>query len=55
MTSLRRDPDLIRHHGQVWRVLTSVLVQDGGRGGTTFNLVTLAVVGIFASEVWGRG
>ena len=53
LTSLRRDPDLIRHNGQVWRVLTSVLVQDGGLPGTVFNLVILAVVGLFAAEVWG--
>jgi hypothetical protein len=53
LTSLRRDPALIRHHGQVWRVLTSVLVQDGGLPGTVFNLVILAVVGLFAAEVWG--
>ena len=53
LTSLRRDPELVRHHGQVWRVLTSVLVQDGGWPGTIFNLIVLAVVAVFAAQVWG--
>lgn len=53
LTSLRRDPNLIRHQGQIWRVLTSVVVQDGGVPGTVFNLVILAVVAGFAVAVWG--
>jgi hypothetical protein len=55
LTALRRDPNLIRHHGQVWRVLTSLVVQDGGLVGTVFNLVILAVVVAVAVPVWGPG
>ena len=39
--------------GQVWRLLTSLVVQDGGLGGSVFNLVSLAVVGVVAERVWG--
>lgn len=52
-SALRREPDLIRHHGQWWRVLTSVVVQDGGVFGTTFNLVVLAVIATVAVQAWG--
>jgi rhomboid protease GluP len=38
--------------GQVWRLLTSLVVQDGGVAGTVGNLVALAVVGTFAEQVW---
>nr|WP_279218443.1 rhomboid family intramembrane serine protease [Rhodococcus erythropolis] len=48
----RRDPALIRD-GQWWRILTSVLVQDGGVAGTVTNLVTLAVVAPPAFRLWG--
>lgn len=50
--ALRRDPDAIGS-GQVWRLLTSVVVQDGGVGGTVFNLVILALVAVVAGRVWG--
>lgn len=53
LTSLRRDPELIRHHGQVWRILTSVVVQDGGIPGTVWNLAILAVTVVVAVQVWG--
>jgi membrane associated rhomboid family serine protease len=53
LTSLRRDPELIRHHGQYWRILTSVAVQDGGVPGTVWNLAILAVVVVVAVQVWG--
>jgi membrane associated rhomboid family serine protease len=53
LTALRRDPELIRHHHQYWRVLTSVLVQDGGVAGTIFNLAVLAVVATVAVQIWG--
>jgi rhomboid protease GluP len=39
--------------GQVWRLLTSLVVQDGGLAGSIFNLVCLAVVGAVAERVWG--
>ncbi|TSE01928.1 rhomboid family intramembrane serine protease [Skermania sp. ID1734] len=53
LTDLRRDPPLINVDGQWWRVITSVLVQDGGFWGTLFNLVTLAIVGTAAVAIWG--
>jgi membrane associated rhomboid family serine protease len=53
LRGLRRDPDLIRQHGQIWRVLTSVVVQDGGGSAIGFNLVALAVVAVLAADVWG--
>jgi membrane associated rhomboid family serine protease len=39
--------------GQVWRLVTSLVVQDGGWAGTLFNLAELAVVGAVAERVWG--
>ena len=39
--------------GQVWRLVTSLVVQDGGLAGAVFNLVSLAVVGVVAERVWG--
>jgi hypothetical protein len=53
LTALRRDPDLIRHHAQYWRLLTSVVVQDGGLPGTIWNLAILAVTVAVAVQVWG--
>ncbi|GEL22076.1 hypothetical protein PSU4_10300 [Pseudonocardia sulfidoxydans NBRC 16205] len=50
--ALSRRPDLIRD-GQVWRLLTSVTVQDGGLSGTVSNLVWLAVLAPLAVHVWG--
>jgi rhomboid protease GluP len=55
-------PTLLQHlernwtlidEGQVWRLLTSLVVQDGGPGGATFNLVALAMIGFAAERVWG--
>jgi len=39
--------------GQIWRLLTSLVVQDGGLVGAIFNLVALAVIGVAAEQVWG--
>jgi hypothetical protein len=52
LRGLRRDPELIRRHGQYWRLLTSVAVQDGGVSGTVINLIALAIVLIFAGRLW---
>ncbi|MCX5386963.1 rhomboid family intramembrane serine protease [Streptomyces sp. NBC_00083] len=50
---LHRDSDQIIDHGQWWRVYTSFMVQDGGVGGTAFNLFILALFGFAAERVWG--
>ena len=52
LTHLERDPALVRD-GQWWRILTGLVVQDGGGGGTVFNLAVLAVVAVLAGQVWG--
>jgi membrane associated rhomboid family serine protease len=39
--------------GQLWRLGTSLVVQDGGWSGAVFNLAMLAVVGSTAEQVWG--
>lgn len=43
-------------HGDWWRSLTSLVVQDGGVAGTVFNLVGLLAVGTVAEQalVWWR-
>lgn len=51
--ALHRDPELIAQHGQWWRLVTAVAVQDGGLYGAVFNLVELAVVAWFAERTWG--
>jgi membrane associated rhomboid family serine protease len=40
--------------GEVWRLTTSLVVQDGGTAGAVGNLVALAVVGAVAEQVWDR-
>lgn len=40
--------------GQVWRLVTALVVQDGGLPGAAFNLVSLAVLGVAAEAAWGR-
>jgi membrane associated rhomboid family serine protease len=39
--------------GQLWRLVTSLVVQDGGWAGTVFNLAELALVGVAAERLWG--
>ena len=39
--------------GQLWRLGSSLVVQDGGLPGTVFNLVSLALVGTAAERRWG--
>ncbi len=51
--ALRRDRTAI-DHGQVWRLVTALVVQDGGVAGTVFNLAGLAAVGVLA-ERWQPG
>jgi membrane associated rhomboid family serine protease len=52
--ALRRDWTEIGN-GEVWRLLTSLVVQDGGLAGASFNLATLLMVGSAAEAVWGPG
>jgi hypothetical protein len=47
--ALRRDGPAISS-GQLWRLLSSLLVQDGGWIGTAFNLAGLVLVGIAAEQ-----
>lgn len=41
-------------HGQWWRTISSLFVQDGGWGGGAANMVYLLVLGILAEQVTGR-
>ncbi|MEV8510723.1 rhomboid family intramembrane serine protease [Dactylosporangium sp. NPDC051484] len=50
--ALRRDRAAIGD-GQLWRLVTSFVVQDSGWPGTIFNLLTLAVLGALAEQHWG--
>lgn len=50
---LMRDAERI-YSEQPWRLLTSLLVQDGGWAGAAFNLVGLLATGTVAERVLGR-
>jgi rhomboid protease GluP len=50
LDELQRDWTLIGQ-GQIWRLLTSLVVQDGGPVGAIFNLVALAAIGVAAEQV----
>jgi hypothetical protein len=52
--ALARDPDAIRR-GQVWRLLTALVVQDGGVAGTIFLLVALWVFASRSVRLRGPG
>jgi len=52
LPNLERNWTLIGQ-GHVWRLLTSLVVQDGGVAGAIFNLVALAMIGFAAERVWG--
>ena len=49
LLALRRDAVALSA-GQLWRLLTSLLVQDGGVPGTVFNLLGLLLVGMAAER-----
>jgi rhomboid protease GluP len=51
--ALRRDGDLILHHGELWRLVTALVVQDGGTAGLIGNLLVLVLVGVVAERIWG--
>ncbi|NUR91242.1 MAG: rhomboid family intramembrane serine protease [Nonomuraea sp.] len=52
--ALMRDPAAISQ-GQWWRLVTALVVQDGGLFGTLTNLVFLAVLGFLAERALGAG
>jgi membrane associated rhomboid family serine protease len=52
LSSLMRNASAVRS-GEWWRLATAIMVQDGGIGGTVFNLLGLLVAGTFAEHVWG--
>lgn len=51
--ALRREPALTLHHGEWWRVLTSLLAQDGGLVAATFGLVVVAIAITFSTWIQG--
>ena len=52
LASLQRTPAGL--HGESWRWLTSLLVQDGGLFGTVSNLIFLVGLGVAAEQVMSR-
>lgn len=40
--------------GQWWRIVSPLVVQDGGWPGTIFNIVALLVLGAFVESLWTR-
>ncbi|WP_104103333.1 rhomboid family intramembrane serine protease [Arthrobacter sp. 08Y14] len=52
--ALSRQPEAIEQ-GQIWRLLTSTVVQDGGVAGTVFNLITLAFTAALAFRLLRPG
>jgi membrane associated rhomboid family serine protease len=50
--ALRRDPAALSA-GEWWRVVTPLVVQDGGLAGTVGNLASLAIVGTVAERLLG--
>lgn len=51
--ALRRDASAVLDGGQWWRVVTAIVVQDGGIPGTISNLVVLAVALLACLPLWG--
>jgi membrane associated rhomboid family serine protease len=52
LAALQRAPEGL--HGDCWRTVTSLFVQDGGVPGTLSNLFFLLVMGALAEQVAGR-
>lgn len=50
---LMRDTALVRS-GEVWRLVSSLAVQDGGWSGAAFNLAGLAAIGVVTERTFGR-
>jgi rhomboid protease GluP len=53
LLALERRPQALA--GQWWRLVTPVFVERGGWAEITFNLVSLAVVGVLTERVYGSG
>jgi membrane associated rhomboid family serine protease len=53
LAALQRTPEGL--HGDWWRSLTSLLVQDGGVLGTASNLLFLLLLGVLAERLAGPG
>jgi len=51
LSTLQRDYERFLH-GDWWRLISPLLVQDGGISGTIFNLIGLAFVGSVAERMW---
>jgi hypothetical protein len=51
--ALRREPALTLHHGEWWRVVTSLLAQDGGLVAAIFGLVVVAIAVAFSTWIQG--
>ena len=51
--ALRREPELTLQHGEWWRVLTSLLAQDGGVVAAVFGLVVVAIAITFSTWIQG--
>jgi hypothetical protein len=51
--ALRRDPQLTLQHGEWWRILTSLLAQDGGLVAAIFSVIVVAVAVTLSSWVQG--
>jgi membrane associated rhomboid family serine protease len=54
MRALQRNPSALRH-GEIWRVLSPLLVQSDGWAQYADNLAFTAVIGFFAERAFGRG
>jgi hypothetical protein len=52
-TALERNRHAIVDHGELWRLVTALVVQDGGWGGAIFNLWTLALLAPVAIRLCG--
>lgn len=50
---LSGQPDLFIHYHEYWRLVTAMLVQDGGVIGTLFNLISLILIVPLADTIWG--
>jgi rhomboid protease GluP len=54
LTSLRRVPNELTNH-DYWRLLTSLLVHNGGWRQIAFNLTAIAIVGTIVERIFGTG